>query len=277
MSLVGLGEHFQEMPGMSTVMGFGPGNVGVAGIFAGPAAATADRAALNTAIEMTQRGAAKDEIWKQTGWFIGADGKWRFEIPDNMLWVNPGGNPKGLSPASIISHPDLIKAYPQLERLTSDVKIGPRYRNEGTIYSGVSPKISIKAKTSLADARPVAAHELQHGVQDIEGFSYGTYPSNKTIKTMVFNTLNKMGWKEDEPGYKNLARDAAYEIYRRFYGEIEARNVANRLYLRPAQRQSIPPWETQEQISPREMLLKNPNISATKFIPVDHDPFVGEK
>lgn len=267
-----LGDTWQNEPGLSAASGFGPGNVGVAGIFAGPVAATADRHALKIAMSMAERGMSRDEIWNATGWFTGADGKWRFEIPDNMLWVNPSANPKGISRASAISHPDLAQAYPKLSELVSDVRIDEKYRNEGSLYSSIPPKMQIKARTATADARPIAAHELQHAVQDIEGFAYGTDPSDKTIKSMVARTLDKMGWKEGEKGYKTLARDAAYEIYRRYYGEIEARNVANRLYLTPEQRQSMPPWQTQEQFSSQETMLRNP-----KLVPVDHDPFAGEK
>ena len=31
---------------------------------------------------ITREGGDPYEVWKQTGWFVGADGEWRFEIPD---------------------------------------------------------------------------------------------------------------------------------------------------------------------------------------------------
>jgi len=54
-----------------------------AGIFGGRLAQTADHAALGRAEDMARKGADRDAIWNDTGWFQGSDGKWRFEIPDN--------------------------------------------------------------------------------------------------------------------------------------------------------------------------------------------------
>lgn len=56
-------------------------------MFAGPNARTADRAALTRAQEMAASGASRDEIWANTGWFQGVDGKWRFEIDDSGATV----------------------------------------------------------------------------------------------------------------------------------------------------------------------------------------------
>jgi len=53
------------------------------GMFAGRNAKTADLAKLATAEKMAAEGAERRAIWDATGWFQGADGKWRFEIPDN--------------------------------------------------------------------------------------------------------------------------------------------------------------------------------------------------
>lgn len=53
------------------------------GTFGGRLAKTADQAALAKAEEMAAKGAPKDAIWNETGWFQGVDGKWRFEIDDS--------------------------------------------------------------------------------------------------------------------------------------------------------------------------------------------------
>ena len=52
-------------------------------MFAGPMAKTADHQALARAQEMAGQGATRDAIWRDTGWFQGVDGKWRFEIDDS--------------------------------------------------------------------------------------------------------------------------------------------------------------------------------------------------
>lgn len=50
--------------------------------FAGPMAETADRLQLSKAEQMLSEGKEAEEIRKETGWFKGVDGKWRFEISD---------------------------------------------------------------------------------------------------------------------------------------------------------------------------------------------------
>ena len=50
--------------------------------FAGESAKTADKLKLSTAKQMLKDGADSETIRKETGWFKGYDGKWRFEIND---------------------------------------------------------------------------------------------------------------------------------------------------------------------------------------------------
>ena len=53
-------------------------------IFAGRNAKTADMDALAKAEGMAKAGASRDEIWRDTGWFQGVDGQWKFEIDDSF-------------------------------------------------------------------------------------------------------------------------------------------------------------------------------------------------
>lgn len=54
-------------------------------MFAGENAKNADKEALNTAKEMEESGADAETIRQKTGWFRGADGKWRSEVNDNGM------------------------------------------------------------------------------------------------------------------------------------------------------------------------------------------------
>ena len=51
--------------------------------FAGRGAATADQFSLDRAQEMLKNKASEDRVRRETGWFKGVDGKWRFEISDD--------------------------------------------------------------------------------------------------------------------------------------------------------------------------------------------------
>ncbi|MBR2848298.1 MAG: hypothetical protein IKB87_02460, partial [Clostridia bacterium] len=55
-------------------------------------AAGADMEALRRAKEMDGQGVAEDTIFESTGWFKGADGKWRFEIDDSRMEYRSAGD-----------------------------------------------------------------------------------------------------------------------------------------------------------------------------------------
>lgn len=57
--------------------------------FAGRQASTADERALATAQERLAAGEDVDAVRQETGWFRGADGKWRFEIDDSQAKLKP--------------------------------------------------------------------------------------------------------------------------------------------------------------------------------------------
>ena len=48
-------------------------------------AETADKSALEKAMELEKDGTNSEKIRKETGWFKGYDGKWRFEIDNSEL------------------------------------------------------------------------------------------------------------------------------------------------------------------------------------------------
>ncbi len=60
--------------------------------FAGKKAGGADLEKLNRAIEMQKGGADTETIRRETGWFTGADGKWRFEVDDSGMEFRQDGD-----------------------------------------------------------------------------------------------------------------------------------------------------------------------------------------
>ena len=60
--------------------------------FGGRNANAADLDALNRAQEMERQGVAMDTIFRETGWYTGADGKWRFEIDDSGMEYSRWGD-----------------------------------------------------------------------------------------------------------------------------------------------------------------------------------------
>ena len=143
------------------------GAMPVAGIFAGMGAKTADLAKLRVAEDMAGKGAEPEAIRAATGWFQGPDQKWRFEIPDNEAFLEtPRGAPPGYE---ALQHPDVQDAYPDLwAQLQQSIRPGPQ---RGKFYPDTK---TIVAEGPTQDVRrSTALHEIQHAVQQREGFAPG--------------------------------------------------------------------------------------------------------
>ena len=201
-------------------------NIGMGLIFAGPGAKTADLLSLNLARKMEQAGISADEIWASTGWFKGMEGKWKFEIPDNTSRFSTGPLTGGqkVPVTDVLDHPALYEAYPYLRSMKAqtmppDVPRGAIGMFEGPANPGGVMSLAPKAR------RDTALHEMQHAIQEQEGFALGG-------------------------GYE------AVDLYRRLAGEIEARNVQARMTMDAAKRKAVPPWLTEDTLSMHAIVRK---------------------
>ena len=91
--------------------------------FAGEKAKNADLEALRTAQEMEKDGADTETIRQKTGWFHGADGKWRWEIDDSGMEFRRDGD------AQLLNEPE----YRRLQELTD--KWAKSFEEDGTPLS----------------------------------------------------------------------------------------------------------------------------------------------
>jgi hypothetical protein len=151
----------------------------------------------------------------------------------------------------MINHPDLYAAYPEIKNFkfstTNEPKSG--LTDKGTGMWDPSDK-SIGINTSgYREGRPLAAHELQHAVQDLEGFSPGTSPGAYAHARSNGQLPEGMG------DLTNM------QLYLHSAGENEAYNVGNRLDMSPLQRLLVHPWKTRNindriiAVSPQEPYL----------------------
>lgn len=166
---------------------------GAVGIFGGKLAAGADRAALAKAEQMTAQGADRTTVWSETGWHQGTDGAWRFEIPDQgaAMRTDIDWGPKSKIAGykkrpleDVLQHDELYKNYPELRQLEvwnhGDPTSGAWYtRAPKDLTEPGSANISFDAKSP--DALSILLHELQHGVQQKEGFASGGTPGHTNI------------------------------------------------------------------------------------------------
>lgn len=223
---------------------------GSAGIFGGKLAQGADLKAMAEAQQMANKGVHPDLVVKDTGWHRNpADQQWRFEIPDTKSALNympeKVGDTAKASAQALFHHPDLYKAYPQLGNV--DLRVSRMEAIPGRQRGGANgeywpamgnyaPPIIGADAPSMNAARSVILHEMQHGVQKIEGFSPGSNPS--TFAKWIEEKMPKGAYDY------NKVQDQAMDMYRKTAGEVEARNVQTR--ADKASNLGLNPWYTQD-------------------------------
>lgn len=196
--------------------------------FAGDNALNADNEMLKKAKEMYNDFESSETIRKETGWHLGTDGKWRFEIDDSQMKVFTSGDAlfrkehpeytrlqelydkfwdgtitdaeqkeftdlnktwggelarlrtrlqRGNARlADIIQHDVLFENYPQLEDVR--IKLVDLDRATGA-YAVDGSEIMIdedlfRNEYQEAKRDGTLIHEIQHAIQDIEGFAMGS-------------------------------------------------------------------------------------------------------
>ncbi len=104
---------------------------GALGIFGGRLAATADQAALKRAEEMAAAGRPREQILNDTGWFQGADKKWRFEIPDNNAVVDAAA----LRPTGRLARADQYLKEQGSKYFTGDPRLPDSLKTEALAFA----------------------------------------------------------------------------------------------------------------------------------------------
>lgn len=136
-------------------------------------AKTADVGRLADAERMEQGGADSETVRRQTGWYRGYDGKWRFEIDDSkMRFINHREESRRTWKLDeLIRHDALFAAYPELRDYTV-LNFGISDDVEAAFYPGLN-RITLDPRLSRAEKRAALIHEIQHAIQLIEGFTAG--------------------------------------------------------------------------------------------------------
>lgn len=195
----------------------------------------------------------RESIRQETGWILGMDDMWRFEIDDSKVSV------KELKPLyqedleDIISHPELFKAYPALRK----IKVYP-HKDTGSAFAPLDNTISLSIQGSKGQIKEALLHEIQHAVQEIAGFARGGSPEGiRAVDPVRFDKIYKAhyehnldNWKAQNPGAKDIpdalkgdiVEATKMEAYRMLAGEIEARDTADRMVLTPAGRKMEKPY-----------------------------------
>jgi len=224
-------------------------------IFAGPAAKTANLKALTQAETLAKQGAPREQIYADTGWFKGVDGKWRFEIDDrgSAVFSGPlemtGKSENGAPFRDRMMHTNYLNAYPDAENLTVQRMSGKQhsqFANKGGYFDGQGFWMD---GAQPDGGRGIALHELQHDAQSREGFSRGGNmrmfrPDEIAAEQARIRSLPEGdGWTSISNASGDDPVTAGNNLYRRLAGEVEARAVQKRMDMTADQRRARPPWQ----------------------------------
>lgn len=278
------------------VVGLGPAQA----MFLGAMAKQAPHLRMNRAQNLAQKGKdleliyqrTKNETLKKPGISFGKDGMPRFEISDDIGHAIPSQTEKYLlenipnhetTIGRALEHPELYANYPQLR----DIRLkatSPKSRYSGQQHPGQN-LITVNPRLWGDDYKKTLLHEIQHSIQDIEGWARGGNPSwiegqvkpfgkpdldrlNRFLEAM--QPLNPAVRKvlRDTPHAKQIFKDAfrwtdpneMQRLYMRLAGETEARNTASRMYMSPTELMFKSPYKTMDVPLEKQILnVREPN------------------
>ncbi len=248
-------------------------------------------------------------------WFTGVDGKPRFEINDAHAKMKAGDLPdmRQTGPNEMMSsrlgnalhHPELYKQYPELADYTLHLQRmdphtlgistpGQPYLILNPVRQAADGSVRMATKNELTG---VMLHELQHTVQEKEGFAPGGNPADAQAALLGLAEQSRQhAWAArqagDIQGYVGHVTDmnrlkemAQYPVhaYSNLAGEVEARNVQRRYAAqkettrqtgasmdRPLTDLGISAQQTQDTPTSRQFIFPQDQKPG---IPVSHDPF----
>ena len=147
--------------------------------------------------EMEKSGKSTDEIFKETGWYKGNEGKWRFELDDsnwNIKDIKNYNKEGTFKLKDILDAPELYEAYPELK----DLKVHFDSRMKSSEYGALEINLNNGEQTINLNPKKIKdtdaksyemlgiknqpelfstlQHEIQHWIQKKEGFSTGSNP-----------------------------------------------------------------------------------------------------
>ena len=214
---------------------------------AGQYSQTAKLNSLSGAVRMNENGTPMDTIRERTGWWLGKDGKWRYEIDDSALSFDRNGyTDNAVYLADYARHDKLFAAYPWLRGVklkVVDVVAGNE--NLNGLYNHHDDTIYLKDGRTDKQMKSTLLHELQHVIQEYEGFATGANPNAAAalLLNSAYNDLKRDSRfaKIKSPDEKmrivkqyierttgNSFESQAQNYYYTNYGEQESRAVQER-------------------------------------------------
>lgn len=173
---------------------------------------------LNRAKFMADKKASAKDIRLETGWEKGADGKWRYEIPDGKFknididdlekeMVANNKIERKAKISDVFTAPELYEAYPDAKDIQVVFKDLPP-RNYGS-FNIRDNRITVNEnlyRNNRPEAEMTMLHEIQHYIQNKESFEGGSNEAYAPImmKYVIKEFKNKLDIQKER--YDNLKR-----------------------------------------------------------------------
>lgn len=177
---------------------------------AGERAMTANMEKLKEAKEMLAKDADMKTIYQKTGWHRGADGKWRFEIPDNLDKINLEElrDNETVTLGRIYDNPALYEAYPWLANLevttefmnynTGGYAIGKRKIVLNRGLTGVNP-LKAREREELLWATRGDSDAKSSVIKAFDDIAKGVLPEDSVIEKIATKLENSYFGVDDVP------------------------------------------------------------------------------
>ena len=274
----------------------------LAGMMVGPQSALWNEANAFKAAKMLKQDIPAAEVFKQTNTAKGLEGEFRQELSDVNSHIKggptfydtvmnrmkalekPSGEP--MYAKDVFHHPDIYKSYPQLGDI--EIEFIGKGNKATASYNPLNNVIKLNENLTPKEARSSMLHEMQHAIQEIEGFNKGA-DANKIIGASVKHYDDLMGEIGDlnaqmkkvvgTPEYENLMDRRASltkkvlalgdplvegsKVYKRYGGEAEARLTQDRKDLKPESAKEIYPFAEGKNaldINPNEAIIDTASV-----------------
>ena len=185
---------------------------------------------LTIAKQMEMGGKTPEEIRAATGWERGADREWRYEIPDltvkdsaaalvsekRAVAQKDGKKLFSVELADVVDAPDLFKAFSRFRNLK--IEFGELPPRAGGYFAPEENAICIPFDTDITTdgARMTLIHEIQHAIQEAEGFTKGADFSRVPTKGQaLWRAMGELWRLRDNPDWQEYkdVNDALNRIY----------------------------------------------------------------
>ena len=232
---------------------------------------------LSSAREMERRGGYDAGYIKfVTGWERGKDGKWRTENSDDWRFrpeVLNGEYDEIQTLGDAIDAPELFSFYPELRDCSLAFLPAREMKGASGYFDRAGEEIAVSEELTPDEIRSTLIHEIQHWIQEKEGFARGGNLSDADYAAT-----------EDSPspdGYGERASEAEVvdvpvpgaevsAVYRRFAGEVEARNAEFRAEL-PLEQRLIQLLKETEDVAEEDKIYLEKILPRPKGLPPSPD------